>query len=327
VFRTILMWCRLFVMLATPSVSVLLGQGADSLGSATETTQSGYRITPGDILSLQVFGRPQLQRDAIRVETDGSVRLPLIKDAVSVACKTEREVAADIVARFQKFLVDPQISVAVKEFNSKPVELTGAVNRPGPFQLQRAVRLRELVMRAGGLAPAAGQTIQVIHDEALPYCDQREVLGPNPGAEPVLLVSLSAANVMSGMEASNPWIRPGDLINIPNADLIFVVGNVVRPSSLPLTAELTLTRAIALAGGALPSSKNSVRILRATENGLNKEFQVDLQSIAKGSARDMPLQAGDIVELPVSQGKQLLKGALSAITSMGPIYYPLTIVR
>ena len=317
-------------------MAVLGGVLADAQTTSPEITRSssltavsgpGYRVGAGDLLTVQVYGRPQLQRD-VRVDLRGSIRLPLIDEPISVACKTETEAALDVAASYHKYLVDPQVTVTVKEFSSQPVEITGSVTRPGSFQLLRTVRLRELLGRAGGVTPAAGQSIQIIHDEELPSCDERMKLSPTGvQSEPLSLVWLDIANVMKGNEASNPYIRPGDLINIPAAELIYVVGNVVKPSSLPLTKDLVITRAIALAGGTMAASKSYARVMRAAENGVNREITIDLQAIRSGRSPDFTLQAGDIVDVPVSQGKQLLKGAVSSVTSMGPIYYPLTLVR
>ena len=289
-------------------------------------TGAGYRITPGDVVAIQVYGRPQLQREGMRVEADGTIRLPLIQDPVSIACKTEGEASAQIATAYRKFLVDPQVSVLVKEFNSLPVEVTGSVVRPSGFQLRRAVRLRELLARAGGLTPNAGASIQVIHDDSLVSCDDRQKLVSGGETEAVPFIWLDAAKVMSGTEGANPWIQPGDFINIPAADLVYVVGNVYHPSSFALTKGLTVTRAIATAGGTLAASKSYARILRPSE-GVSKELQVDLHAIASGKAPDMMLEPGDIVDVPLSQGKQLLKGAVSSVTSMGPVYYPLLVVK
>jgi polysaccharide biosynthesis/export protein len=286
----------------------------------------GYHVAAGDVLSVRIYGRPQLQRD-VRVEMDGTIRMPLISEPIPLVCKTESEAASEVASRYTKYLVDPQVTVNVKEFSSQPVEVTGSVARPGPFQLHRNVRLRELLSRAGGLTPAAGQSVQVIHDEETPSCDERAKLTFGGGQEPAKLAWLSLDKVMSGSQGSNPYIWPGDLINVPAADLVYVVGNVVKPSSMPLTKNLLITRAIAMAGGTLAASKSYVRVMRSSENGMNEEIKVDLQAIRTGAAPDFALQAGDIVDVPLSQGKQLLKGAVSAVTSMGPLYYPLTIVR
>jgi polysaccharide export outer membrane protein len=314
--------CLMLHLLTAGAAPACFGDEPNRSGDA----RSAYILGPGDRLDIRIYGRPQLDRDGVRIEGDGSIRIPLLDEPVRIACRTESEAAAEISLRYRKFLVDPQITVAVKEFSSQPVELVGAIHRPGLFQLQRRVRLRELLTLAGGVKPDAGRSIQVIRDESYPVCGDRVRLKEGGATEPVNMAWFDVAGVMSGAEALNPYVLPGDYVNVPEAGHIFVVGNVAKPVSLPLTAELTITRAIAQAGGALPASKRNARVLRSTEKGMNKEFSVDLRAIAVGTSPDVALQAGDIVEVQVSQGRQFLKTAVAAVASIGP-YYPLLVLR
>src|SRR6266478_2610670 len=218
-----------------------------------------YRIGPGDVLEIRVFERPQLTRETMRVDGNGRIHMPLIQDEVVAACRTEVALAEEIAGRYRTYLKNPQVDVFVKEFNSEPVAVIGAVNKPGNFELQRRVRLRELLTFAGGPSLDAGGTIQVIHDENSPACDRTPngatvknvELKPSQGkgttsgavgAPPTdaVLVSINLHAMLRGEAGSNPYIRPGDFIHVPKADQVFVVGNVYKPSTLALTDPLTV---------------------------------------------------------------------------------------
>ncbi len=323
----------LLVSIAVSGARAVNSQSYSSSVNPEPTTASvpgagaGYLLGYGDVLDVRVYGRPQLSREAARIEGDGTVRMPLVDGGISVVCKTESAAANEIAGKYRKFLVDPTVTVAVKEFSSQPVEVVGTVNRPGLFQLERRVRLRELLALAGGTKADAAPSIELIRDESYRGCGERLKLVAGGGTEPTPIAWFNLRDVLSGVESSNPDVLPGDYIHVPEADHIYVIGNVAKPASIPLTGPLTIMRAIAEAGGTLPASKSVARVLRSTERGMEQELRVDLKAITAGSIPDLRLNAGDIVDVQTSQGKQLLKAAVSAIASSGPIYYPLLAVK
>lgn len=270
-----------------------------------------YRIGSGDMLDIRVFNRPQFSREAVRVDSSGMIRMPLIAGEIRAACRTESELAAEITTRYQEYLREPQVDVFIKEYNSQPVAVIGAVRLPSRFQLTRRVRLLELLTFAGGLAENAGRSVQVVHTGAgMSSCD-----APLENEATSGLDNYKLSETLAGAEQANPFIQPGDVISVPEAEQIFVVGNVIRPSAIPLKEPITVTRAIAMAGGTLPDTKKDrVRIVRQTPGTVEKtEIYVDLNAIDKRQAQDVVLVAGDIVNVPVSSGKQLLKAFLGAV--------------
>jgi polysaccharide biosynthesis/export protein len=320
---------------ATPVAAVDTGNPAASAQAAPEPKQPvhadlRYRIGPGDVLEVRVFDRPNLSRDSIRVDASGLIRMPLIATEIKAACQTEAELSRAIAKAYLEYLKDPQVDVYIKEYNSQPVSLTGAVQKPGSFQLQRQVRLRELLIIAGGPTTSAGQNVQVVNDPAGQICepdpDERRVLSLDPNLKIYKLDS-----VMSGDPSMNPFVRPGDFINVPEANQAYVVGNVYKPSPVPLAGKLTVTRAVAMAGGTLPYSKGNVRLLRLTpdQNG-TREIFLNLKEMQRNVQEDVALQAGDIVEVEVSQSKSTAKLLLSSFANAvanAAVWYPLTTIR
>jgi len=281
-----------------------------SATASRKASDTRYRIGPGDMLDIRVFNRPQFSRDGVRVDSSGMIRMPLIEGEIRAACKTESELAAEITARYLEYLRSPQVDVFIKEYNSQPVAVIGAVRLPSRFQLTRRVRLLELLTFAGGLADNAGRSVQVVHTGTGSSCDAPEENAATSGLDNYRL-----SETLKGEEQANPFVQPGDVISVPEAEQIFVVGNVIRPSAIPLKEPITVSRAIAMAGGTLPDTKkDKIRIVRQTPGTIEKtEIYVDLNAIDKRQAQDVVLIAGDIVNVPVSSGKQLLKSFLGAV--------------
>ena len=104
-----------------------------------------YKIGPGDILDVIVSKNDTLSRGGLRVGNNGTIQLAMMDDEFLVACLSEKQAADMIREKYRKYLVDPHVNVSVREFNSNPVAVLGAVNSPGRFHLQRSVRLSELL--------------------------------------------------------------------------------------------------------------------------------------------------------------------------------------
>jgi polysaccharide export outer membrane protein len=120
---------------------------------------------------------------------------------------------------------------------------------------------------------------------------------------------------LRGDEKANPYVRAGDVVSIAKADEVYVIGNVVRPASIALNEPLTVTRAIAMAGGTLPDSKRSeIHIVRQAPGSTQKqEIVVNLDSINRHQSEDVVMMANDIVEVPTSAGKRFLRSLLGAV--------------
>ena len=284
-----------------------------------------YRIGPGDVLEIRVFNRPQLSRDAVRVDNRGMIRMPMIESDIRAGCGTESELAEEIAALYLKYQRHPHIDVFVKDFGSKPVAVIGAVDKPGQFQLQRRVRLLELVSLAGGPTERAGQRILVTHSSEVSPCG---LGGAGLAANAAGFESYDLNNTLKADGESNPYVRSGDIITLPEAQQVFVVGNVFRPTSIPLKERITVSQAVAMAGGTMPDAKkDSVRILRQSPGSPTKtEIVVDLNAISKRKAEDVELKANDIVEVPTSSGKRILHSLINAVIP-GASSLPLRVIR
>jgi polysaccharide export outer membrane protein len=292
---------------------------AQTIGSATPSRAQGsesYRIGPGDVLDVRVFNRPQLSRDAVRVGGDGMIRMPLIEGEIRASCRTETDLAREIEARYVKYLRSPHVDVFVKEFQSQPVAVIGAVNLPGRFQLQRPMRLLELLTFAGGPSDRAGARVHVAHAAAPAPCEAQTGAAAAAGENVAdALTAYRLNETLRGVDQANPYVRPGDIVNLPEAEQAFVVGNVLRPMAVDLREPVTISRAIAMAGGLMPDTRREkIRILRQSPGKTEKtEIIVDLGAVEKRQAEDVALEADDIVDVPTASGKRILRSLVSGI--------------
>ena len=281
--------------------------------SSVKSEDKHYRIGPGDVLDIRVFNKPQFSRDAVRVSERGMIRMPLIEGEIQAACRTEAELANDLSIRYREYLRQPQVDVFIKDYQSQPVAVLGAVRAPSRFQLQRRVRLLELLSFAGGPSDTAGLTIQIVHTASPSIC----AATPSESDEAAIRVvdNYRLSDTVRGDEKANPYVLPGDVISVAEAAQAFVVGNVLRPSPIVLKERITVTRAIAMSGGLMPDTKSSrVRIVRQAPGSTTAtEVFVDLKAIDKHQAEDIVLQAGDIVDVPTSGAKRLLRTLVGAI--------------
>jgi polysaccharide export outer membrane protein len=294
----------------TPSTSVAANVSKPQV-ALTANEDDRYRIGPGDVLDIRILNRPNLSREAVRVEGSGMIRMPLIDTEIQAACKTEGELAKEIATRYTKFYRQPQVDVFIKEYHSRQVAVIGAVNEQSRFELQRRIRLLELLTYAKGPSPKAGQTINIVHAPQSHVCRPADAATEDATA----FASYKLSDTLTGDPRANPYVEPGDIITLPEANQVYVVGNVFTPLTIPLKEPITLSRAVAMAGGVKQDSKkDKVRIVRQeVGTTTSKEIIVDLTAIEKKRAEDIALMPNDIIDVPTSGGKTFLRSLMGTV--------------
>jgi polysaccharide export outer membrane protein len=281
-------------------------QGASVLAASSIDTQGikKYVLGPGDTLDVRVFGQPDLNWVG-EVDNEGKLSsLPFIEKPIVAQCRTDKEVQKDIIAAYSKFLKSPQISVRVTGRNSRPpATVLGAVLAPTRAQMQRRVRLNELIAASGGLTERANGDIQVLHTEPVMCPEPGEVVEPlytADGLNPSVLKIYKFSDLLAGNPEANPVIRPGDIINVMDAKPVYITGFVGQPQPVLLRDGLTLSMAVAMVGGPRPEAKtNDVRILRKKPGSADPEImRVDLGAIKKKKKPDVLLMPYDVIEVP-----------------------------
>ncbi len=298
-------------------------QAADAASDDAPASGEAYRIGVGDVLEVVVTtgsGRsPQLSADNLQVNEKGQIQV--FDGMTSAACLTTGELAAALKTRYLQYKREPlSVVVNVKEYRSQLVAVIGAVKSPGRFELRRPIRLLELLaLYAGGPDERSDGRIEVVHTQSS-VCT-----GPDARSELAMAsASYKWDETRTGKDESNPYVRPGDVISLADAPQAFIVGNVREPKNIELKERTTLTTAIAMAGGTLDSTKSDqIRIERQRPGGVSKEVLiVNLDAIKKQKADDVELMPGDIVEVPSSTGRKILRGLVGAvvpITTQGTV--------
>jgi polysaccharide export outer membrane protein len=248
------------------------------------------------------------------VDPRGKFRMPLIKEEIVAACHTEAELEAIVTELLKEYILEPQVTVQIKEYQSEPVAVLGAVRAPSRFQLQRRVRLLELITFVNGPSDNAGRTVQVVHTGPRTACNDTKHIG-DAESDANIIDSYQLVDTLRGDEKSNPYVQPGDVVSIAAADQVYVIGNVIHPTAIALTEPMTVSRAIAMAGGtALDTKKNAIHIIRQTSGGTDKkEILIDLEAINHHKAEDVVLVANDIIDVPASGSKRFLRSLMGAV--------------
>jgi polysaccharide export outer membrane protein len=261
-----------------------------------------YLLGPGDVVDVRFFGQSDLNTTAA-VDSDGNISaLPFLETPIVAKCRTEKEIQKDIVAAYSKLINKPQISVRIVERNSRqPATVFGAVRTPQRAQMQRRVRLNELMALSGGFTERAAGTIQILHTEPLmcPEPGEEAEAAPIDGTK-IPLQIIKIAELRAGKMESNPVIRPGDYVLVTEAEPVYFMGSVMSPTGIYLRDKLTLGLALAMVGGPRKEARlNDVRIYRVKPDSTDRDtIKVDYAAIKKGLKPDVLLQPYDVVEVP-----------------------------
>jgi len=255
---------------------------------AQQGYSTDYRIGPKDLLEISVFGLDELNK-TVRVSEDGKITLPLLGE-VEVEGLTKGELENKLTQLLQeKYLQNPQVTIFIKEYQSKVVSVLGAVKNPGPYELLGRQTLLQIISKAGGLTNEAGKDMIVMR-----------LL--QDGSSISLKISIDDLFIKGDPELNIP-LRPNDIINVPIDKIVhvYVFGQVRSPGALPVKRSNipTLLRAIAQAGGFSDrASKGGVIIKRIGEDGKEKKIKVNVKDIIKGKRKDIQLKENDVVYVP-----------------------------
>lgn len=295
---------RFTALLVLTALCLLLGSDLRGQTPSQLAANENYKIGPGDLIDVVVSKNETLSRTGIRVSHLGTIQLAMMETDMAAACLTERQLADAIREKYRKYLVDPYVMVSVREFNSNAVAVIGAVNSPGRFQLQRAVRLVELLTFVNGTTPNSGRTAEIIRSGRRSYCEETQLITPTDGEEE--FISVAIADAFKGGDQANPIIVPGDIVRIPDANQVnaYIQGNVRNGLTINLRDPVTLTQAIAMAGGPVAGAEmEKVRIRRQIPGSVNRsEMLANVKAINQGKMDDILLQPNDIIEVPGPSG-------------------------
>jgi polysaccharide export outer membrane protein len=285
-----------------------------------ETALQSYTLGPEDKLTVKVLDLEEISdQDIYRVDMRGNLNLP-VAGRVYVYGMTVEQAEAEIEKRLSSVLRDPEVTISVTGFRPQPVSVLGAVRNPGVVQIIGRKTLFEVLSLAGGLNVDAGNIIKVTRAKRYGPLPLASVVDDTTGEYRV--AELSVRDVMTAKSPEeNIIILPHDVISVPKADLVYVIGAVHKVGGFVLSEreKISALQALSLAEGLdRAAAASNAKILRPVGNSDNRvEIPVDLKRILAGKGDDVPLLANDILFVPTSASKNAVYRGLEAAISIG----------
>jgi len=281
--------------------------------------RSTYLLGPDDQLEISGPELTDLPTKPVRIDGEGDIQLPLA-GSVHVAGLTVQQTEQKLDGDFSKYIRQPQVVVNVVEVRSQPVSVLGAVNSPGVHQVQGHKTVLEMLASAGGVRQDAGYSIRITRELEWGCI-------PLPGAhlDASGKYSVAEVNLRKIMDAKTPedniQIFPHDVISVPKAEMVYVIGEVHRSGGFVLGEHQTISalQALSLAEGLNPGADpRHAKILRLKpEADQREELPVDVKDALSGKKPDFPLQGEDILFIPGSTGKKAALRGLEAAIQTG----------
>src|SRR5579872_3059801 len=271
------------------------------------------RLGVDDLVAVSVYDAQELTR-SVRVEQDGAIWLPLLKEGIKAAGLFPRDLETSIAEalRAGQILVDPIVKVTVVEYHSRPISVMGAVKKPLTFQAVGAVTLLDALAKAEGLSADAGTEVIVSRPQPSPEAPA--------GEKAALLERVSLNRLLRDADpAVNTVLHGGEEIRVPEAGKIFVVGNVRKPGAFPVrdAADHSVLKLVALSEGLMPYAANEAYIYRRNESGGKQEITIPLARIMGRKEPDVPLQVDDVLYIPDNKTRRNAASIIDRIASFG----------
>lgn len=301
-----------------------------------------YLIGKSDVLEIKVEDAPEIS-GIYRLNANGTFMLPIVGRVAAKDKRTE-EISAIIAAKLRGgYLINPIVSVLVRQSNSRAFFIQGAVRRPGIYQIEGQPSLLKLITIAGGLADNYGSTAFVMREKTPSEnssgdqingkvtsrsgnaADENAAAAPNSentqtGAiedtgDRYDLLRANINNLLRGNLDQNIRIEPGDIVHIPQTDVFFVAGEVKSPGSFPLKDGTTLRQAISLAQGTkFEGAADRGVIFREDRSGKRQEIAVNIGAVMSGKKDDIDILPNDIIIVPNSKTKSVTKSILQGLS-------------
>jgi len=288
---------------------------------ASLASYKDYKVGPEDQLGVVIYGQDNLNR-APRVNGQGEITMPLV-GVVQVAGLTPQEIEKRLGALYNaQFLVNPQITVEVKEYRHQRVAVTGAVEKPGSYEIIGPRTLLEVLSLAGGLSnktgAACGDVVNVIrHQNAPDLVKTVNAAAARPFAPQTETVVIDLRRLVSGEAPElNLAVRNGDVVHVPFAGTAYVLGGVKKPGNIVVRDKLTVSQAVAMAGGVDPIlGTNNITVMRFDKQGKPMRINTNLDSIIDKKDPDLAVKDNDVVLVREST----LKKSIYVIRQLLPI--------
>lgn len=292
------------VLLHSPAASAQSNAGEASGATSKAAVADDYKIGPADVLAINVPDAPEFG-GKFRVSDSGMLEIP----GVSAPIKAEGQSSMELEHSIRQALVDakqlrdPRVSVFVDEYHGRTVTILGAVTKPSVYALTKRTNVLEALSLAGGTLPSSGNTVTIVRGSA-----SAEATGTPIGSVQILQLS----DLVSGKElAANAEVKNGDVISVSAAQVVYVVGAVIKPGGYTMSdpsSGVSVIQAVALAEGLKSVASHHALVVRqSTSDRARIEIPVDIGQMMAGKSTDVVLAPNDILYIPASGAKETLK--------------------
>lgn len=271
------------------------------------------KIGKDDLIGITVYDAPELSR-AVRVGSDGDIRLPMLKRHIHAAGLNPAELETAITKALteENVLVEPVVTVSVVEYRSRPISVSGAVKNPITFQATGTVTLLDAISRAGGLSENAGAEI-LVSKQSLATSDKPFMMSKR----------ISVRGLIDGEDPTlNLQLEGGEDVRVPEAGRVFVLGRVKKPGAFYIKdgSESSVLKALALSEGLDSFPSHSAYIYRVEGgSGGRNEIPIALKKILDRKSPDVALMANDILYIPDATGARAGLKVLETTMSVGAV--------
>lgn len=272
-------------------------QGADigksNPGLSKSLNDYAYKVEPQDVIGIIVWGHPEFSAGGslsatllkntpsqsgmpvgnsgpsgsepqepagFTVQPDGTIFFPYVGQ-IKVAGLTTDQIRAKLSKALAKYLVDPQINVAVTGFHSQTYQLAGAVVKPGLYPITNVpLTVSQAIQAAGGILQTVPNVTVASKASATALADLSHVLYIHDGKRTIL----NMKNFFEyGDKSQDRLLHAGDIVQVPDNtfDQVHLIGEVQQPGNYPLdNGQINLAQALGAAGGLNLTSANASRI-------------------------------------------------------------------
>ena len=279
---------------------------------SSRPSDGGYLLGPEDMLEITVWGYPDLTR-TVPVRPDGQISVPLA-GTVRVAGRSVERLTQDLTRAFAKYIINPQVTVSVKEFRKIRISMLGQVAKPGTYTLPPGARILDAISIASGITDNA----------ALPKAQLVRASGETR------LLNLDGLLLQQDL-SQNLVVEPGDTLLIPEdtTNKFYIVGDVNRPGTYPIKGEVTVLQALAIAGGPVmhgTSISKTAHIVRRVDPSqgpitasVHREGE---QPIANGNGVMITKDLGKMYQGDLRQNEVLRPGDVMVVPAPGVALLP-----
>jgi len=259
----------------------------------------------------------------------GAVQHPMVYEAVSNVTLLEVLAGAGGISN------DAGETVIVTRAHASSFTMIPASEPPPSSAPGAAISVPE----SGETAPAVGEngiaqnpiptvfpTATVKAQSTSADVNSEKTPGTTASSGNIITVNLNEL-VEKGDTSNNIPLQAGDVVTVPHAGIVYVLGAVNRPGGFVMSndrTQLTTMKVLALAGGLTKIAKlDHAFIIRKDDQGKQMGTEIDLKKVLAQQTEDIQLRASDILYIPQSRSKEFMLQALAltiAIATAAAIY-------